>query len=113
LRSFPYGQIKNYLYELLRHDDVNVGIAASEILIETIPDDAWIEVSSMTNVIDNWRIQANLYEAALKAGRNKDLAAEVQRHFQQSSNHYQRAALLGSLKHYFSGYAFLEESLRG
>src|SRR5690606_35469986 len=88
LRSFPYGQIRNYLYELLHHKDVNVGIAASEIIIQTVPSEAWIEVSSLTNVTDNWRIKANLYEAALKAGRNKDLATEVQRRFGESINPY-------------------------
>jgi cyclophilin family peptidyl-prolyl cis-trans isomerase/HEAT repeat protein len=112
LKSFPYNQTKNYLYESLHHKDVHVGIAASEIIIETVPRDAWIEVSSLTNVVNNWRIQANVYEAALKAGKNKDLAREIQERYTKSNNPYERAALLGALKHFPEAYPFVEQSLR-
>jgi cyclophilin family peptidyl-prolyl cis-trans isomerase/HEAT repeat protein len=112
LKPFPYSQTKNYLYEALHHKDVHVGIAASEIIIETIPQDAWIEVSSLTNVVKNWRIRANLYEAALKAGKNKDLAREIQNRYAKSNNPYERAALLGALKHFHEAYRFVEQSLR-
>lgn len=111
LRSFQYDQIKNYLYESLRHDDVHVGVVASEVVIETIPEDAWIEVSSLTNTVKSWRTQANLYEAALKAGKNRDLAREIRERYSESANPYQRAALLGALKHFPEGYKFLVQSL--
>lgn len=111
LRAFPYDHIKHYLYEALGNKDVNVGIAASEVIIETVPKDDWIEVSSLTNRVDNWRIRANLYEAALKAGQNQDLAAEVKGHYQKSNQPYERAAYLGSLKHYPAAHEFVATEL--
>lgn len=112
LRTFPYGRIKHYLYESLANEDVNVGVAASEVIIEAVPEDDWIEVSSLIDRIDNWRLRANLYEAALKAGQNSDLAAEVQAHFQEPVAPHERAAYLGALKHYPPAYEFAAAELR-
>jgi cyclophilin family peptidyl-prolyl cis-trans isomerase/HEAT repeat protein len=113
LGAFPYEQTKHYLYEALGHKDVHIGVAASEAIIQSIIPDDWIEVSSLTNRTSNWRIQANLYEAALKAGRNKDLAREVITRYEKASDPYQQAALLGSLKYFPAVHPFVEEKLKG
>ena len=112
LRSFPYDRVKHYLYEALLHKDVHVGIASSEIILEILPQEEWIEVSSLINQTDHWRISANLYEAALKAGGNRDLAEEIQNRYTKSSNPYERAWLLGSLRHYAPASSFVEVELR-
>ena len=112
LKSFPYSRIKNYLYEALHHKDINISIAASELIIDTILPDDWIEVSSLTNQVQNWRIQANLYEAALQAGKNKDLAKEIESRYKSANDPYQRAALLSSLKYFPQSYLFVETELR-
>lgn len=111
LRSFPYDHVKHYLYEALMHKDVHVGIVASEIILETLPREQWIDVSSIINRIGHWRIAANLYEAALKAGRNKDLAREIQQRYMRASNPYERASLLGALKHYAPAFSFVAREL--
>lgn len=111
LRSFPYDHIKHYLYEALMHKDVNVGIVASEIILETLPGEQWIDVSSIINRIGHWRIAANVYEAALKAGRNKDLAREIQQRYTRASDPYEKASLLGALKHYAPAFSFVENEL--
>lgn len=111
LRAFPYGHVKHYLYEALGNKDANVGIAASEIIIETLPGNDWIEVSSLTNRVEGWRIRANLYEAALKAGQNADLAAEIKANYQKASDPYERAAYLGALKHFPTAYDFAAAEL--
>ena len=112
LKGFRYDQVKHYLYEALQNKDVNVGIASSEIILETLPADQWIEVSSLINQLSNWRIIANVYEAALKAGGNKDLAAEIQEQYKGTDDPYERAWLLGSLKHYTPAFAFVAEELK-
>ena len=112
LRAFPYDQVKHYLYEALLHKDINVGIAASEIILETLPREQWIDVSSIINRIGHWRIAANLYEAALKAGRNKDLAQEIQQRYTRASDPYERAWLLGTLKNYAPAFSFVETELK-
>lgn len=112
LRAFPFAQMKHYLYEALQHKDVHVGVAASEVIVEVVPSDNWIEVSSLTNRVDHWRIKANLYRAALKAGQNADLAAEIREAFQKSQNPWARAALLGSLQDYPPSYLFVVDALQ-
>lgn len=112
LANFPYPLIKHYLYQALRHDHVNVGVTASEVILETLPKDDWIEVSSLTNQVRNWRIRANLYDAALKAGRNKDLAAEIRATYESSTGPYERAAYLSALRSYPEAHSFVEQELR-
>ena len=112
LGSFPYGQVKHYLYQALNNRDVNAGIAASEVIITMVGRDDWIEVSSLTSQVSQWRIQANLYEAALKAGQNRDLAREVQRRYEAATEPFHKAALLGSLKHFPAAWSFVESELR-
>ena len=112
LTNFPYGLTKHYLYQALQHRDVTVAIAASEVIVESISEEDWIEVSSLTNQIQNSRIRANLYEGALKAGQNKDLAAEVRSVYEKASDPYDRAAYLAALKSYPQAHTFVEQELR-
>lgn len=112
LRAFPYGQVKHYLYDALGRKDVNAGIAASEVIIEAVTPEDWIEVSALTNRISNWRIRANIYEAALKAGKNPDLANEIRSACENTANPYHKAALLSSLGSFPQAYAFVETELR-
>lgn len=112
LQAFPYKRIKNYLYEALGNKNINVGIAASEVIKETIIPEDWIEVSALTNNIVNWRIQANIYEAALKAGSSKALADEIKLACDKALNPYQKAALLGSLHPFPDDFEYVENQLR-
>lgn len=111
LGSFPFKQVKHYLYEALNSKDVNVGIASSEVIINKIADDDWIEASSLTNQVKNWRVKANVYEAALKAGQNFDLAEEIKTLYRNVKDPYERAALLGSLKHFPRAFDFVHHEL--
>lgn len=112
LRDFPFPLTKHYLYQGLVHKDINVGISASEVIIDSLTPDDWIEVSALTEQVENWRIKANLYEAALKAGGNKDLAEEIQARVKVATVPWQRAALLASLGHYPAAFGFVAAELR-
>lgn len=111
LGSFPYKQVKHYLYEALNNKDVNVGIASSEVIINKISNDDWIEVSSLTNQVKNWRVKANVYEAALKAGQHADLVTEIKNAYKKLKDPYEKAALLGSLKHFPPEFEFVHSEL--
>jgi cyclophilin family peptidyl-prolyl cis-trans isomerase/HEAT repeat protein len=111
LKSFPFKKTRHYLYEAVNHNDVNVGIAASEVLIQAVTEEDWIEVSALTNQIKNWRIQANVYEAALKAGQNKDLAEEIKQAYSSATDPYQKAGLLYALNSYPAAYAFIQNEI--
>lgn len=108
--AFPYNHVKHYLYEALNHKDTNVGIAASEVILTTISPDDWIEVAALTNRLDHWRIQANIYEAALKGGHG-DLAKEIQKQYKLATDPYHRAALLSSLAPYAKARVFVYDEL--
>lgn len=111
MKAFPYEHIKHYLYEALHNKDINVGVAASEVIIETVTRDQWIEVSSLTNQIEDWRLKANLFEAALKSGQNPHLADEIKSQFEKAAGPYARAAYLGALKHFPAEHPFVVRQL--
>jgi cyclophilin family peptidyl-prolyl cis-trans isomerase/HEAT repeat protein len=111
LKAFPYDAVKNYLYDAVRHSNDHVGIAASETILDIITESNWIEVSALTNQVEQWRIRANLFEAVLKASQHQDVAAEIQGLYKSTVDPYQRAALLASLKHYPPAAAFVSKEL--
>ena len=112
MRNHPYERIKHYLYEALGHKDTHVGVAASEVLLETVTQENWIEVSSLTNQVSNPRIRANLYAAALKAGRNKDLATDLRSNYEEADDPYDRAAYLGAMAYVPDLLSFVVQELR-
>jgi cyclophilin family peptidyl-prolyl cis-trans isomerase/HEAT repeat protein len=112
LNSFDFDSTQAVLFESLSHKDHNVGTAASEVIRDAVTGDTWISVASQVNHISEWRLAANLYEGALRAGQHQDLATEIQTHYNQRSDPYERAALLASLKHYPASFEFVAGELR-
>ncbi|HEX8038362.1 MAG TPA: peptidylprolyl isomerase, partial [Chryseosolibacter sp.] len=112
LGAFPYRKIKNYLYEASTGRDVNVAVAASETILARIDPEDWIEVSTLTNQADDWRVKANLYEAALDAGKNKDVEKEIESKYEGASNPYIKAAYLSCLKGYPPAFEFVKGELQ-
>lgn len=111
LQSFPFEKTKNYLLKSLKDGNVNIGIAASEAILSTLTADSWIEVANVAPEIQNWRIQANLYQAILKVSDNKSVVTEIKDVYQRSTNPYQKAALLSALQQSFSSLDFIEQEL--
>jgi len=112
LRSFEFDKARAPLYECLRHKDIHVRLAASEVIRDIAPASDWISVSSLTNQENEWSVNAILYEAALKTGQRKDIAEEIRQHYTSSSDIYVRAALLGSMKYYPAAYDFVYDELK-
>ncbi len=98
LQSFPFEKTKDYLLRALNDKNVNVGIAASEVIRSTITKDFWIDLANRVTDMRNWRIQANIYDAILKVNDNKSVLDELKSVYNNSKNPYQKAALLNALQ---------------
>lgn len=111
LQNFPFIQTRNTFITALTDANVNVGIAASEAINGSMTKEYWQEFATVARASKNWRIQANLYAAALSATNHKELAEEIIAAYDRSTNSYQRAALLMVLQHSPMSYGFLREQL--
>lgn len=112
LQSFPFDQTKKILIKTLDDPQVNVGITASEVIKAVITKDTWKEIAALAKQTKNWRVQANLYEAALSVSDHKELAEEIADIVEGSVNTYQKAALLTALQHSVMSFGFIAEVLR-
>jgi cyclophilin family peptidyl-prolyl cis-trans isomerase/HEAT repeat protein len=97
MQAFPFEKTKDYLLRALNDKNVNVGIAASEVIKSTVTETFWVDLANRAPDIRNWRIQANVYEAILKVKENPEVISEIKSKYQKSTNPYQKAALLTAL----------------
>ena len=111
IKSFPFDSAQSVLFDCVHHKNESVGIAASEVIRDVVTAKHWITVSSQANHVGQWRILANLYEGALRAGQHPDVASEIQSAYEKAVNPYERTALLAALKGYPPAYKFVEEEL--
>lgn len=111
LQSFPFQKTKASLVKALQDSSINVSIAASEVIKESISKESWTEIQSVARTTKNWRVQANLYEASLAVSDHKELAEEIQSVYNASTNSYQKAALITALKHSLLSFRFVEKQL--
>src|SRR5690606_1451727 len=99
LGTKPYEKVKHTLYAALNNENINVAVAAAEVIRSALMKDELLELVVTTRNHRDWRVQATLYEAILKASNDKEVAEEVTRIYQGSSLVYQKAALLTALAH--------------
>ncbi len=111
LQDYSFPQTKKILLEALHDSNINVGIAASETIRSTATAEHWLELSSVARSLENWRIQANLYEGALAVSNHKELSEEIKSVYSRSKNPYQKAALLSALQYSLMSYGFVKEQL--
>ena len=111
LEDFPLDLTKNILFQALQDSNNNVGVAASETIKNTISKEHWTALISKARESKHWRIQANLFEAALSVSDHKELAEEIRSVYNTTSNPYQKAALLTALQHSIMSYGFVREQL--
>ena len=111
LQGYPLDKTKETLIRALSDPNVNVGIAASETIKSAITKEQWIEISELARNTKNWRMQADLYEAALSVSNHKELSEEIQLLYNKSKNQYQKAALLNALQHALMSYGFVRDQL--
>jgi cyclophilin family peptidyl-prolyl cis-trans isomerase/HEAT repeat protein len=111
LRPFAFEKIQPGLIQALADSNINVAIAASELMASAIDRQSWKELLPLCYNARNGRIRANLYTGILAASDSKEVAEEIVRAYRQATDPYDKAALLSSLSHSVMLFRFIEEQL--
>jgi cyclophilin family peptidyl-prolyl cis-trans isomerase/HEAT repeat protein len=111
LQTFPIKDTKQNLFDALQDSDQHVGVAAAEVIKAVATKDEFQELVSLARAATNWRIQGNLYEAALSVSNDKDLGEEIFKRYDEVENPYGKAALLAALGKSTLGYDFVNKQL--
>ena len=111
LRPFAFQKIQPELIHALDDSNINVAIAASELLASAIDGESWKELLPLCFNARNGRVRANLYAGILAASDSKEVAEEIVRAYRQATDPYDKAALLSSLSHSVMLFGFIEEQL--
>jgi cyclophilin family peptidyl-prolyl cis-trans isomerase/HEAT repeat protein len=109
MESFGFIETRDELFNALNDKQVNVAVAASEVIRTVAKYDHWIDIANRINGVTNWRVRATLYQAAIKAVRNEAIFDEIKSLYDQSRNVYERSALLTALQSYVPAFEFLRE----
>ncbi len=111
LQVYPFEKSKHLFLFALNDKDVNVAVAASEAIKNNVSEDSEDWIKRITPKM-NWRVRANLYEAALSFDFNNTRSEEVKKSYAISTNEYEKAALLRALSKNISTFSFLKEELK-
>ncbi len=112
---FDYSDIKEILFKMVSHPDVNIAVAASEYFPARGAAADANRYFEIARKLDNWRPRANLLTAALKyAAAQKDkksISGWVIDAYKKSGNNYEKAFLLKALAGDINNYRFLESQI--
>jgi len=111
LQTFPIKDTKQKLFDALSDPNIHVGIAASEVIKSVATKDEFKELVPLARAATNWRIQGNLFEAALNVSNDKEIAEEIFRLYDKVENPYGKAALLTALGKSTLSYDFINKQL--
>jgi len=111
LQTFPVKDTRQNLFMALRDSNLHVGITASEVIKSVATKDEFKELVLLARVATNWRIQENLFEAALAVSNNKEIAEEIFKLYDKAENPYGKAALITALGQSTLAYSFINEQL--
>jgi cyclophilin family peptidyl-prolyl cis-trans isomerase/HEAT repeat protein len=110
LQPYPLAEAKEAFIRALNDENINVGIAAAEVMRQNGAGEYSFIVS---RVRDNkhWRVKASLYEAAMAQRNHKELAEEIVKQIESSDNSYEKAALIAALGYSPMHYTFVRQLL--
>jgi cyclophilin family peptidyl-prolyl cis-trans isomerase/HEAT repeat protein len=111
LQTFATPDIKQNLFVALNDPNQHVGVTASEVIKAIATKDEFTELVPLARAATNWRIQGNLFEAALAVSNNKEIAEEVIRLYEKVENPYGKAALINALGQSTLAYNFISQQL--
>jgi cyclophilin family peptidyl-prolyl cis-trans isomerase/HEAT repeat protein len=101
----------NLIYEGLNDANLAVQIATSEVISAASKKEHFLILVQAAKRATNWRVQANLYDAALGVSNSKGLVEEIIRVYQQAENAYVKAGLLQALGQAPLAYSFIQQEL--
>jgi cyclophilin family peptidyl-prolyl cis-trans isomerase/HEAT repeat protein len=111
LRPFAFKKIQADLVQALDDTNITVAISASELMVSAIDDKSWKDLLPLCRNTRNVRVRANLYGGILAASDNREVAEEVTQAFRETTNPYEKAALLASLSHSVMSFGFIQEQM--
>lgn len=111
LAAFPVKDTKQNLFAALKDSNQHVAVAASEVIMSVATKDEFQELVPLARAATNWRIQGNLFEAALNVSNNKEIAEEIFKRYDQVENPYGKAALLTALGKSTLAHGFINDQL--
>lgn len=111
LQSFPVEETKQSLLKVVKDSNVQVAIAASEVLKAVATENEFKELVPLARSATNWRVQGNLYEAVLATSNDKEIVEEIFKLYARVENSYAKAALLTALGQSTLAYSFISEQL--
>jgi cyclophilin family peptidyl-prolyl cis-trans isomerase/HEAT repeat protein len=111
LSAFSFDKSQGALLTALSDENVNVEIAASELIQNKATVSYQKEILEKARTIKNWRVQAELYKTALALGSTQELITEVESIYITSKNDYQKSWLLGSLSNAVQTFPFIRDKL--
>lgn len=112
LQAYPFAETKSYLFEALKDEDINVAIAASEVILAIAPQAEVKELAERANSTANGRIRGNLYQASLAGSDNAELVAKIIELYKKEKTPYSKAALLTALGESKDSWKFLDQELQ-
>ncbi len=97
LQGFSMADVKPNVYEALKDTNVNVAIAASEIILAMATPTEAREIASLAKETTKIRVRGNLYQASLAGSDDAELVSQIRELYKSEPNPYGKAALLTAL----------------
>ncbi len=112
LQAFPIADVKSNLFEALNDSNINVAIAASEVILATATSKEAKETASLASSSTKIRVRGNLYQASLAGVDSAELVTEIIKIYNAESNPYGQAALLTALGNSKRAWSFIDQQLQ-
>lgn len=111
LRLFEFEKIQSDLTKALSDKNINASIAASELMITVATQQSSQAILQLCRKTNNVRVSANLYAAVLRTSNSKEVSEEVSRAVRETSDPYDKAALISALGYSVMSFGFVSEQL--
>ncbi|MFN8254691.1 MAG: peptidylprolyl isomerase [Bacteroidales bacterium] len=108
--NYGYEKSKSLIFSALNDTMTNVAIQASELIIKYGDSKDSQQYANLALNSNNWRVRANLYTAALKFSKEKQVISEkVKKAFVATENIYEKASLIKALSFDIANYTFINQ----
>lgn len=111
LQAFPVADVKTDLFGALKDSNINVAIAASEVILALATPAEANETAALAKASTQNRVRGNLYQASLAGSDNVEQVSQIKAFYQSESDSYGKAALLTALGKSKVAWAFVEEQM--
>lgn len=112
LQEFSLVDVKPNLYNALKDANINVAIAASEVILAVATPTQAKELALLAKGTTNVRVSGNLYQAALAGVDSTELVSQIVELYKAENNPYAKAALLTALGKSKEAWSFIAGELK-